>query len=562
MPKSGHPVTDENHSHNSQLGLFVDVWNAVECGMYVVEVLDGGKEFRYLAINPAMARIIVIPSENILGKTVTEVLGNRGHICHQHYRECFLTGKVLTYEEKFEFNGEVSYWSLTVAPIRDREGAIHQMVVTAHDISQRKEAEAQIKEKEDFLLSIYDGCNNPIFVIDVLENNQFVLAGYNAACEKKIKLSNTEIAGKTTIEMFGTEIGTKMNKFYSECIASGLPITYEEYIIVDGREMWGLTTLNPIKDHDGNIYRLIGTITEITELKNIQTKLETKAQELEDTIKKLASTQAQLIQTEKMSSLGQLVAGIAHEINNPSCFIYGNIAFAQEYIQRLLDLLKLYQESYPQPIELIQLKIKAIELDFIIADLPGLLESIQEGSERITEIVTSLRNFSRIDEAEYKKADIHTGINNTLKLLEHRLKAQNNRPPIQVIKEFGNLPLIDCYPGQLNQVFMNILVNAVDALDQSSTLQPQIKIHTEIYQVNILRISISNNGVSIPQDVQTKIFDPFFTTKLVGKGTGMGLSISYQIVKEKHGGTLECISEVGMGTEFVIKIPQKVNFFG
>jgi PAS domain S-box-containing protein len=182
MPQSKHPTTYTNYSPSSQLGLFKDVWNAVECGMFVVEVLGDGEDFRHIAFNPAMAKILLIPIEEILGKTVTEVLGTqRGSICCQHYRECFLTGKVMSYEERLEFNGQVSFWSLTIAPIRNQEGAIHQMVVTAHDASIRKQAEAQVKEKEEFLLSIYDGCNNTIFVIDVLPNNQFVLVGCNAA---------------------------------------------------------------------------------------------------------------------------------------------------------------------------------------------------------------------------------------------------------------------------------------------------------------------------------------------------------------------------------------------
>jgi PAS domain S-box-containing protein len=559
MSKGGHLATDQNHFHYSQLGLFAEVWNAVECGIYVLEVLNQGEEFRCIALNPAMTRIVLIPAEQILGKTITEMMDTLDtKNCHQHYRQCLHTGKVVSYEQKFRINGKFSYWLLTVAPIYE-QGTINKLVVTAHDISARKNAEAQVKEKEDFLLSIYDGCSNSIFVINVLENNHFVLGGCNAACEKATKLKSAEIIGKTTVEIFGEEIGSKMQQLYIKCIASESPITYEEYILVDGQKAWGLTTLNPVKDNSGKIYRLIGTTTEITEIKNIQAKLETKAQELEDNVRKLASAQAQLIQTEKMSSLGQLVAGIAHEINNPNNFIYGNISFAQEYIQRLLDLLEVYQDCYPRPTESIKRKVKAIDLDFIRDDLPLLLNSIEQGSERIEEIVTSLRNFARMDEAEYKSVDIHSGINNTLNLLEYRLKTQNYRTQIQVIKNFANLPLINCYAGQLNQVFMNILLNAIDALEESETLQPKIHISTEMNQDKIFIMKISNNGLSIPKSIQKKIFDPFFTTKSVGKGTGMGLSISYQIITEKHGGTLECISETQIGTTFIIKIPQKLS---
>ncbi|AFZ03023.1 PAS domain-containing protein [Calothrix sp. PCC 6303] len=557
MSKSGHLTTDQNNLDNSQLALFAQVWNAVECGMYVLEVLNQGEEFRCVALNPAMERIVAIPAEEILGKTITQMMDTLDtKNCHEHYLKCLDTGKVVSYEQKFRINGKFSYWLLTAAPIYGLEGTIDKLIVTVHDISGRKNAEAQVKEKEDFLLSIYDGCSTPIFVIDVLENNHFIVAGYNTACEKITKLSSSEIAGKTMIEVFGEDIGSQMQRLYIECVAFGLPITYEEYILVNGQKVWGLTTINPVKDSSGNIYRLIGTTTEITEIKNIQVKLEIKAQELEDTIKKLASTQSQLIQTEKMSSLGHLVAGIAHEINNPSNFIYGNITFAQEYIQRLLDLLELYQQCYPNPIKVIKLQIKAIELDFIREDLPLLLASIEDGAERIAEIVTSLRNFSRLDEAEYKSVDIHQGIDNTLKLLEYRLKSQSRRAEIKVIKEYANIPLIYCYVGQLNQVVMNILMNAIDALEESDTVQPKIDISTEIDQNKFFVMTISNNGSIIPHNIQQKIFDPFFTTKSVGKGTGMGLSISYQIITEKHGGTLECISEPDVGTKFIIKIPQ------
>ena len=287
---------------------------------------------------------------------------------------------------------------------------------------------------------------------------------------------------------------------------------------------------------------------------------------LEKTLQELQTTQTQLIQSEKMSSLGQLVAGIAHEINNPVSFIHGNLVHATEYIQELLELLALYQDCYPTPSQEIQSQMEAIELGFVVKDLMKLLSSMQVGTERIRDIVLSLRNFSRLDEADFKRVDIHEGIDNTLMILRNRLQATEKRPEVAVIKNYGELPFIECYPGQLNQVFMNLLTNAIDALEESNKgfsyvdieAEPNtITISTQLLDKQWVRIIIADNGLGINQDVESKLFDPFFTTKPVGKGTGLGLSISYQIVTDKHGGKIYCNSQLGQGTEFVLEIPVK-----
>ena len=306
-----------------------------------------------------------------------------------------------------------------------------------------------------------------------------------------------------------------------------------------------------------------------------------QAQQLEQTLEELNRTQTQLVQSEKMSSLGQLVAGVAHEINNPVNFIYGNLAHANEYIKDILGLLKLYQQAYPQPTPEITQEIDAIDLDFLVSDLPNLLSSMKVGSDRIRGIVRSLRSFSRHDEAEMKEVDIHEGIESTLMILQNRLKTKPDYPEIEVIKNYGNLPLVECYAGQLNQVFMNLLANAIDALEEgignrSSVMGskseicarqlpithyplPKIQISTEVLENNHIAIRIADNGSGMTPEVKKRLFDPFFTTKAVGVGTGLGLSISYQIVIEKHGGQLYCFSEVGQGTEFVIEIPRCQN---
>jgi two-component system, NtrC family, sensor kinase len=291
-------------------------------------------------------------------------------------------------------------------------------------------------------------------------------------------------------------------------------------------------------------------------------QLENKSHTLAKTLQELQRTQAQMLQAEKMSSLGQLVAGIAHEINNPVSFIHGNVSHAADYTRELLDLITLYQTEYPQPSRAIADKIESIDLEFLCQDLGKLLISMKVGTDRISEIVKSLRSFSRLDESEVKQIDIHEGIDSTLTILQNRLQAKPDRPEIQIIKEYGNLPKVECFAGQLNQVFMNILTNAIDAFEERDLTrsydrqkQNTIRIITKRIDSSYVSIRIIDNGSGIPPQIQEKVFDPFFTTKPIGKGTGMGMSISYQIIVEKHGGILECFSTAETGTEFAIRIP-------
>ena len=291
-----------------------------------------------------------------------------------------------------------------------------------------------------------------------------------------------------------------------------------------------------------------------------------KAIQLELALQNLQRTQSQLIHTEKMSSLGQLISGIAHEINNPVNFIYGNLTYVNDYTQQLLSLIALYQQHDAHKYPEIEAFIKQIELEFIEQDMPKMLSSMKLGAERIRQIVLTLRNFSRLDEAEMKPVNIHEGIDSTLVLLQSQLKGKPNSSSIQVIKEYGDLPQIECYAGQLNQVFMNLLSNAIYALnhDDKERSPEQIKneprtitIATSMLNREWVRISFKDNGPGMTSDVRNRLFDPFFTTKPLGDGTGLGLSISYQIVVEKHGGDLKCFSQPDRGAEFVIEIPIK-----
>jgi signal transduction histidine kinase len=281
-----------------------------------------------------------------------------------------------------------------------------------------------------------------------------------------------------------------------------------------------------------------------------------QAETLQATISKLQTTQSQLIQTEKMSSLGQLVAGIAHEVNNPINFISGNLNYANTYTNDLFKLISAYQQSHPETSASVQTTLAEIDFDFLQTDFPQVISSMQIGANRIQEIVLSLRNFSRMDESEFKDVNIHEGIDSTLLILQHRLKASHERPMINLVKQYAELPLIKCAAGLVNQVFMNLISNAIDAMESTGQpiQTPEIKICTTTENNGIL-IKIIDNGPGIPEHLRHRLFDPFFTTKPVGKGTGLGLSISYQIITEKHAGKLECHSTMGQGTEFWIWLP-------
>ncbi|MEH1824309.1 MAG: response regulator [Nostoc sp.] len=300
-------------------------------------------------------------------------------------------------------------------------------------------------------------------------------------------------------------------------------------------------------------------------LRLLQVKLQEKNFLLQQALDNLQASQVQQIQNEKMVALGQLVAGLAHEINNPISFIYGNLQYAGQYVEDLVNMIEVYQQEYPKPTPKIQEIAKDIDLNFMINDLQNLIGAMYRGSDRIREIVLALQHFSRHDEAEMKRVNIHEDIENTLVMLQHRLRETADRSAIIIVKDYGNLPLVTCYASELNQVFMHLLNNAIDAIEEgvenkssppySLLSTPEIRIHTEVTDLNMVKIAIADNGLGIEESLRSRLFDPFFTTKPVGKGSGLGLSISYQIIVKKHRGNITCNSSVGKGAEFAIEIP-------
>ncbi|MBD2014712.1 PAS domain S-box protein [Microcoleus sp. FACHB-53] len=457
--------------------------------------------------------------------------------------------------------------------LRDSLGRVVSVIGIAHDISDRKQAEDALRESEERFRNLVESTNDFIWEVDQNAVYTYVspqikdILGYEVA----------EVLGKTPFDFMPSEEACCVSEMMSNRVALRQSITNLENINLhkDGHIVVLETSGVPFFDKAGSFQGYRGIDRDITKRKQTEeavrqskAQLQRQANQLEKTLRQLQNTQAQLIQTEKMSSLGQLVAGMAHEINNPINFIYANINHARNYITDLFNLIGFYQDFSPPPPLEIASEIKAIDLDFVIEDFPKLLDSMKVGAERIREIVRSLSTFSRVNEAAVKEVDLHQGLDSTLILLESRLKPPLSSQTIQVIKDYSNLPLVKCYPGELNQVFMNLLNNAIDALEKHKRHQnfaeinanpSTITIRTEISSKSTshpwIVIRIADNGSGMTEEISSRAFDPFFTTKPVGEGTGLGLAISYQIVVELHKGRLYCISSPGQGTEFVIALP-------
>jgi two-component system, NtrC family, sensor kinase len=431
-------------------------------------------------------------------------------------------------------------------------------LLTIEDLRELHQAKAQIQKSHARFREVIEHVSDIYFIHD--------LAGYF-----------TYIAPQFT-QFFGYPVETRLGKslediihpddvapieaMLANVIQTRIPHDNIELRVQhqDGHWVWVLASHSVILDETGEVKGVQGFVRNITDRKVAELELQAKSEALAQALQELQQNQAQMVQSEKMSSLGQLVAGIAHEINNPVNFIYGNLTYTEQYSQDLIRLISAYQAELPNPSEDLQEIVDDIDVDYLREDLPKLVKSMQVGADRIREIVLSLRNFSRLDEAEFKVADLHTGIDSTLMILQNRIKAKDSRPEIQVELDYGDRPEVECYAGQLNQVFMNILSNAIDALEDDWTagkIQDLIiKVAIETQQDQVV-VSIQDNGSGIPSENISRLFDPFYTTKPIGKGTGMGLSISYQIVADRHSGNLECYSTETKGTTFIITLPIK-----
>lgn len=449
-------------------------------------------------------------------------------------------------EPQLQAGGRQAWVRTSKIPLHDPRGKVNGILGIVEDITARKEAE----DTRARLLAILEATPDVVSIIDAKGNHHYL----NRAGQRLFGIETPEqIASLRLSDVMHSKdadslVMTALERAQQQGTWSGESTIRD----CDGNDVPVSHVIICHQTGCGKIQCFSSIMRDMSDRKAAETLLQERSDELTAALSQLKQTQAHIIQAEKMSSLGHMVAGIAHEINNPVNFIYGNLEPASIYAKELLSLINLYGKHYPNPVLEIKNATEAIDLEFIQQDLPILLNSMAIGTERIQEIVLSLRNFSRLDQADFKTVDIHEGIDSTLIILNHRLKADNAEQAIEVIKHYGDLPLVSCYPSQLNQVLMNILANAIDAL----ALQPHpiITITTEAKGA-FVTVRISDNGAGIPEKNQPYILDPFFTTKEVGKGTGMGMSISYQIVTEKHGGRLSFVSKVGQGTEFLVSIP-------
>ncbi|MGB3558603.1 MAG: PAS domain-containing protein [Geitlerinemataceae cyanobacterium] len=504
---------------------------------------------------------LYLAPEDFLGKRLVECLPpDLGEQLQNAIAQTVQTQSLRSIEYSLPMPTEEAYYEARFMPV----GA-DEVIGVVRNISDRKTAEMALRASEQKYQQILDAITDMVLV----KGDKSRIIWANKAFRNYYNMSNDRLESLIDASFNDPDYTLQYIKDDAYVFETGKTLKIEEPVTrYDGEIRLFSTIKSAIRNEEGKTILTVGVSRDITDrkaaenhLRQSQQQTQEKAQELEATLKELQRTQTQMIHSEKMSSLGQMVAGIAHEINNPVSFVHGNLIYAEEYTENLLNLVQLYQKHFPNPPEEIQAEMEAIDLGFLSKDLEKIFHSMRIGTDRIRNIVLSLRNFSRLDESEFKQANLHEGIDNTLMILQTRLKANPKCPEIKVMKKYGELPSIQCCPGQLNQVFMNIIVNAIDALDESgirtfeSEKPATIAISTHKTEENWIDIRIADNGMGIPEATASKLFDPFFTTKPIGKGTGLGLSISYQIIVENHGGRLSYHSEIGQGTEFRIEIP-------
>ncbi|MBE9079681.1 AAA family ATPase [Romeria aff. gracilis LEGE 07310] len=546
-----------------------------------VAIMEWNTDFEIQSWNPAAERVFGYRAEEVLGQHFRCIVPEEYHAYVDGIASEILTqrGGAHAINENVRKDRRRIVCEWFNGPMFTPGGEISGGVSMVSDISARKAAEAEVQQKsqelehalqeidqsQQLLRKIIDTIPQVVFWKD--RDSTYVGCNQNFATMAGI-ISPDDIAGKTDYDLpWSREESDSFREYDRQVMESKQAELHivETQQQLDGTTLWLDTSKIPLCDENGEVYGILGSYEDISERKRTEETILQKSQELEQTLAELQKTQLQMVQNEKMASLGNLVAGIAHEINNPIGFLNGSITNAQDYVRDLLTQLSLYQQHHPSSAAAVQDNAEDIDLEFLSADFPKLLQSMERATERIISISNSLRTFSRAD-TEYKvSADLHEGLDSTLLILKYRIKANDQRPAIEIIRDYGELLPIECFPGQLNQVFMNILANAIDLFDEAAQqgswdeleANPQtITIQTAVLtEQNWVEICIRDNGRGMTEAVRTRIFDHLFTTKEVGKGTGLGLAIARQIVVETHSGSIDVQSELGQGTAFYIRIP-------